>query len=409
MKKLTAGIFTVMLGLVAVNAANAAIPSTNYVDTKIGDVETAYKAADTALGGRIDGVVTDYQAADTTTLNSAKAYTDELKNGQVETNKQNIASMDTFVAPAVTMKVGETNPTTVTGAINALDARITEKTSGIASEGTVNELTTAVNGLKTTVSGHTTDISGLDGRLTTAETEIDTLQSEMDAVEVKAAASESAITVLKGSETTEGSVAKSVADAKAFVLQEASDMAGMAKADAKKYTDDGISALTTTVNGKASQADLDAAESAIANNAAAILLKASQADLDTAEAAIEQNKTDIATKANKAGYTAGQVVVTDSTGTITTAAEISNTQVAGLGGLATKTTIADADVADGAAIAQSKIAGLTTSLSDLQNTKVTIPTATGADGNYVLTATVVGDQTTYKWESISREEESKEE
>lgn len=396
MKKLTAGIFTVMLGLVAVNAANAAIPSTNYVDTKITTAQTAAeKYADDKDAALKSAIKTDYEAADTATLNSAKAYTDELKNGQVTTNKTNIASMDTFVAPTVQMTVGEQAQTTVTGAINALDARITSATSGLATDGKMTELSNRVDD---TEGG----ISDLQGRMTTAEGEIDTLQSEMDAVEVKAAANESAITVLKGSETTEGSVAKSVADAKAFVLQEASDMAGMAKADAKKYTDGEISALTTTVNGKASQADLDTAESAIADNAAAILLKASQADLDTAEAAIEQNKTDIATKANKAGYTAGQVVVTDSTGTITTAAEISNTQVAGLGGLATKTTIADADVADGAAIAQSKIAGLTTSLSDLQNSKVTIPTATGADGNYVLTATVVDNQATYKWESIER-------
>ena len=378
MKKLTAGIFTVMLGLVAVNAANAAIPSTNYVDKKIGDVEPAYQAADTALGGRIDGVESAYKAADTTTLNSAKAYTDELKNGQVETNKQNIASMDSFVAPAVAMTVGETNPTTVTGAINALDARITSATSGLATDGKMTELSKRVGVTET-------DISGLEGRMSTAE---------------------GSITTLTG--TGEGSVAKAEADAIAYTDQLANGQVKTNKeaiaANAKAIADN-ATATTDALALKANISDLGdlAAKDLVATSDLDSTLQAAVAQVATNKSGIESLNTEVDTKASKAGYTAGQVVVTDATGAITTAAEISNTQVAGLGGLATKTTIADADVADGAAIAQSKIAGLTTSLSDLQNTKVTIPTATGADGNYVLTATVVDNQATYKWESIERD------
>ena len=69
-------------------------------------LETAYKAADTALDGKIGNVATDLadevkareeavaalQAADATNLQAAKDYTDLLANGQVTTNKNDIAT-----------------------------------------------------------------------------------------------------------------------------------------------------------------------------------------------------------------------------------------------------------------------------------------------------------------------------
>ena len=54
MKKLTAGIFTVLMGLVSVNAADAAVASKGYVDKEIRTLDAAYKAADEDLSDRID-------------------------------------------------------------------------------------------------------------------------------------------------------------------------------------------------------------------------------------------------------------------------------------------------------------------------------------------------------------------
>ena len=65
MKKLTAGIFSVLMGLVSVNAAEAAVASKGYVDAKIGDtgdqtvveminsVSSGSTQANTALAGRV--------------------------------------------------------------------------------------------------------------------------------------------------------------------------------------------------------------------------------------------------------------------------------------------------------------------------------------------------------------------
>jgi hypothetical protein len=63
MKKLTAGIFTVLLGLVAANSADAAVASKGYVDEKVGVNTTAIET----LGGTVDGhtqSIADLNAAD---------------------------------------------------------------------------------------------------------------------------------------------------------------------------------------------------------------------------------------------------------------------------------------------------------------------------------------------------------
>ena len=51
MKKLTAGIFTVLLGLVAANSADAAVASKGYVDEMVGVNTTAIET----LGGTVAG------------------------------------------------------------------------------------------------------------------------------------------------------------------------------------------------------------------------------------------------------------------------------------------------------------------------------------------------------------------
>lgn len=86
----------------------------------------AYKGADTALETKITNA---YKAADTTTLNSAKGYTDELKNGQVATNTTNIATniadIKTIKGDITTINTTiEENELVVTAALTDLDTRV---------------------------------------------------------------------------------------------------------------------------------------------------------------------------------------------------------------------------------------------------------------------------------------------
>jgi hypothetical protein len=86
----------------------------------------AYKAADTALEEKITAA---YGAADATVLSSAKAYTDELKNGQVATNTANIATntadIKTIKGDITTINTTiEENELVVASALTDLDTRV---------------------------------------------------------------------------------------------------------------------------------------------------------------------------------------------------------------------------------------------------------------------------------------------
>lgn len=387
MKKLTAGIFTALLGLVTVNAANAAIPSTNYVDTKIGAVETAYQAADTSIRN-------DFAAADTTTLNSAKTYADgkvkELADGQVATNKTNIASMDTFVAPTVQMTVGEQAQATVTGAINALDARITSATSGLATDGKMTELSNRVDTTET-------DISGLKGRMDTAESDIDALQAKDTELDTAIKANTQAITN-HATDTTNALALK--ADKSELGALAAKDTVATSDLDSTLQTavaqvatnKSGIESLNTTVGTKAAQSDVTAlttrvttAEGAINTLASEkadetsvverLAQKATVASVDAVAEKADANETAISnlgtTKLNVSEHEANHVVITDATGNVTTSATIEQTQVNGL--------------------------------SDALAAKLPVTAANNANGKYVLTATALNGTITYAWEDISRD------
>ena len=86
----------------------------------------AYKAADTALETKI---TTAYQAADTATLNSAKAYTDELQEKvdantiAVAANAEAIGTINGQITEINT--VIEENELTVASALTDLDTRVT--------------------------------------------------------------------------------------------------------------------------------------------------------------------------------------------------------------------------------------------------------------------------------------------
>ena len=135
MKKLTAGIFATILGLTAMGAADAAVPSQHYVDTAIAAAE-----------GR---AATDAETKAGQALADAKAWVEQQAYA-TEAYADGEASTALGQAKAYTNEKVGTLPQGTTDVVTYVDA----KTSGIASN---DEL----QALKTTVSGHTTSITNL--------------------------------------------------------------------------------------------------------------------------------------------------------------------------------------------------------------------------------------------------------
>lgn len=177
MKKLTAGILTVMLGIVAANSADASIASKGYVDAQVGakvstsDFES-FKTENTAsiadakkAGTDANDALEAYKTTASSTFATQTALSDGLGN------KQNKLTAADFV------KDGTGN--VVTSVTVGDDGKIKYTTEAVA---TSAELGT----LQTTVGEHTTALDKLNG---TAETVGSVAKSIADAIsgEVKRA------------------------------------------------------------------------------------------------------------------------------------------------------------------------------------------------------------------------------
>lgn len=157
MKKLTAGILTVMLGIVAANSADASIASKGYVDAQVGakvsttDFET-FKGTNTAAIDAAKKAGTD-----------ASAALDAYKTTASDTFATKTALSDGLATKQNTLKAGTNIEIKDDGTIG---------TVGIAT-------TEGLNALETTVGEHTTALNKLNG---TAETEGSVAKSIADAV-----------------------------------------------------------------------------------------------------------------------------------------------------------------------------------------------------------------------------------
>lgn len=132
----------------------------------VSDMETAYKAADTALSDRLD----DVEAALGTGEGSVADQIADAKQEAID------SAVATAAADAATKaNTAETNAKNHANSLNsAMDTRVASL-----------ETASATHALAS-------DVTALAGRVTTAEGEIDTLQTEMDAVEALAAANKTA-------------------------------------------------------------------------------------------------------------------------------------------------------------------------------------------------------------------------
>ncbi len=156
MKKLTASIFTVLLGVVSVNAADAAVASKGYVDQEVGKANTAIAA--------------ETQARTT-------AIADE------------VTARNTAISTAVSAET-QARTTAVSGLQASIDAINNADTGILAQSKTYTD--TELDKLEQGLSGTTTNLTELSNKVDTNTT---------------------AIGVLKGDASTEGSVAKSIVDA----------------------------------------------------------------------------------------------------------------------------------------------------------------------------------------------------
>ncbi|MBR2342587.1 MAG: hypothetical protein IKA73_03955 [Alphaproteobacteria bacterium] len=402
MKKLTAGIFTALLGLVTVNAANAAIPSTNYVNEHIDAVRSGYESADTALRTRINGVESAYQAADS------------ALDGRV-------TGLETTVGEG-TMSVNGNTQNDVIAAINALDA----KTNGIATNENLDKLqqtvTTHTNSLNVlngtgegsvakaetdavaTANAYTdqlangqvktnkdaiaanaaaieintnaiagkaaqSDLTALTTRVTTAEGDIDDLEALVGTTSV-ATQIENANNTQTASlqQYADQAETDAIASAKAYAdglasNYDAAGAAATAEANAATYTDGKIDDLAAIYETKTNVSNAVEELKDYADNAAT--------QAETSANSYADGK--LALKVDKAQGegAANQVLITDASGNVTTSATIEQTQVNGL--------------------------------SDALAAKLPVTAANNADGKYVLTATALNGTITYAWEDISRE------
>ncbi len=190
MNKLTAGIFTVMLGIVAANSAAAAVASRGYVDQEVG------KKQDTLVTGE-NGNIAGSNGIDVTvvdgkiTIDGTKAqYDDKAIKADIEANKTAIAGNTTSIGENKTAIDGL--KTTVEGKENSANKETTYNKDATDKAVKFPTVAVAEEIAKNAADAVSTDLTTLEGRVSTNETNIGT--------------NTDAITKLNADKTTEGSV-----------------------------------------------------------------------------------------------------------------------------------------------------------------------------------------------------------
>lgn len=228
MKKLTAGIFSVLMGLVSVNAAEAAVASKGYVDTKVG--------ANASTIATLTQTVADNKTAAETAISSEKSAREAADS-----------ALDTRVA---------TNTTDITNLKSGkADKATTLEGYGIGDAYTKTEADALLGTKQNAFELGANLVWGTDGKLTTSgiatDDSVDALQKD--------------VTTLKSDAATAGSVANSIAEAlKDYSTTEQVDEKDTATLDAAKAYADG---LAGNYDAKGSAAAAQAAAEATAEAA----------------------------------------------------------------------------------------------------------------------------------------------
>lgn len=400
MKKLTAGIFSILLGMVAVNSADAAVASKGYVDSKVGENTTSIAT--------LAQTVADNKTAAENLLNSYK----ETNDAAVKANTDAIAENKELI---------QSNATAIGSNTDAIAA---EKTARESADNAIKAtIGTLPEGVKDVVSYIETesDTTALAGRVETAESDIDALQAS-----------------LAEGGTTANAIAQALADAKSYSdekdevqtaeLQTYADTAETdAVASAKSYTDTEIAKLTSTENGILKQANAytDAevkklADGQVKTNADAIAdldaaYKAADATLDgkiTEEATARKNADD-AINATIGEVAEGKTVV-QMISDAKAAATYNDTEVRGLisgnadaiDALETEQDTQDAAIATAQAAAEAAQTQADKGVADAAAAQATanaaIPAPTAQCSNKGNKCVLVVGESGYAWEVIER-------
>ena len=429
MKKLTAGIFTVMLGLCATSGADAAVASQGYVDTKVGvntqlitDLTGEVTDLQTQVGeGTVDSrIETAKQAA----IDAAAADATTKANKALEDAK---ADAEKYIDATELATAQSEQNTAIETAYKAADKKITDSIGTVPADktvvGMIAEAQTAatyddteVRGL---VSANTNAISAINNEQTgiLALAKADATSKANAAQSAAEATAASALSEYKSTNDAAVEAAKNAADA-AKATADGAVSVNESQATAISANTNAISAINNTETGilavAKKYADDNDADTIYDDTEVRGLITANTNAIETLNGgedvtgSVAKSIADAFTEANLSQYAIKSEV---------DGALLLYTKTSELGKLAMKNTVGTNDIdnlavttgklANGAVtndkisdVASSKVTGLSESLA----TKMDITSTTTQAGKYVFTANVGENGVTdYAWEEIARD------
>ena len=241
MKKLTAGIFSVLMGLVSVNAAEAAVASKDYVDAKIGDTEgktvvemissvsSGSTEATTALAERVttaESEITTLKGDENVAGSVAKKIADAIGGlsadsvGAEGSFISTVSQADGTITAGATPFVAEITDATKTSTIAPQTAAVATYIDG--------KITQIDNGLTEQLAPITQGVTDLGGRVDVLEADNTTNKADITAIKAEQVTQNSDIgtlkeTVAKLDGSGEGSVAAQIANVTQQVAQVETD------------------------------------------------------------------------------------------------------------------------------------------------------------------------------------------
>lgn len=259
MKKLTAGIFTVMLGIVAANSADAAVASRGYVDQEVGKKQDTLKVegVDANLAGS-NGIDVKIVDGKITIDGAGTAYDDSTLKQDIEANKNAIAGHTT--------SIGENK--------TAIDGLKKDKEDSANKETTYNKDATDKAVKFPTVAVAEEIAKAAAGEVST---DLTTLKGRVDANETNIGTNTNAITKLNADKTTEGSVDYKI-DAATTTITNAYTAAD--------------NALNGKITAAQTQADKGVADAAAAKSAADAAQKTANAAIPAPQTACDDPNND---------------------------------------------------------------------------------------------------------------------
>ena len=255
MKKLTAGIFTVLMGLVTVNAAEAAVASKGYVDEKVGGATTAVETLQQTVAANklaAEKLVSDYKTENDDKVNANTAAIAE-NAADILANTGLIS--DNAGAIAANTEAINNEKTAREQADTALDTRLVEveKFSGTGEGSVAKQIADAV-------AGETSAREAADAEL----------QADIDAINnADTGILKQAQTYADGLATNydaAGSAAQALADAKTYADTAEADAIAAAAEAAKIYIDADELAASQTAQNSAIETAYKAADKVITDS-----------------------------------------------------------------------------------------------------------------------------------------------